>query len=212
MSTVLETFESIIESYMNKEMSGKTFNELFSNIEFVKLTNQSEIHNGYLYYDGLNTDTHEFNHDRSCSKGGFYFTVKEYAYRWIQYGRSDIMCFTRKVTLPDNAKVFIESFDKFKVDKFILGPSETIDIDVYVETIEKNGIFYIHDTFTIMRIFEFLKSKEFIFKVVNLDWHLLECVPNDMIDEELCTTAVKQNSSAMKFVPSHISSCMLGTQ
>jgi hypothetical protein len=42
-------------------ISGKEFNKLFENVEFYKLTDESENHNNFQFIDGLNVDTKIFN-------------------------------------------------------------------------------------------------------------------------------------------------------
>jgi hypothetical protein len=54
-------------------IDGKTFNIINKNKKFVKLTNQTEIHNEYQFKDGLNIDTVKFNPQDKCKAGGFYF-------------------------------------------------------------------------------------------------------------------------------------------
>src|SRR5579872_4720412 len=110
--------KSISDMYLFKVLTGKEFNTLFPNVEFVKLTNAKEKHNDFEFKDGLNTDTIVFNPNESCMPGGLYFTLKELAYRWIRYS-TKFMKYMRKVTIPDDASVYIED-EKFKADKFIL--------------------------------------------------------------------------------------------
>src|SRR5579872_1654884 len=74
-----------ISKFIGKVMSGKEFNEIFSGVDFVKLTNESENHNDYQFHDGLNIDQHEFKHDKKCSKGGFYFTSIGGISKWCFY-------------------------------------------------------------------------------------------------------------------------------
>lgn len=118
-------FRFKIQHFVGKVMAGEEFTKLFSNITFVKLTNEAENHNDFQYHDGLNVDIHDFNYKEKCSPGGFYFTTKENIYKWVHY-YGTIIYYMRKVTLPDDAIVYIEDDDKFKVDKFILGPKEKI--------------------------------------------------------------------------------------
>lgn len=118
-------FRFKIIPFVGKIMTGDEFNNLFSDITFVKLTNENECHNEFQYHDGLNVDIHNFTYNENCSKGGFYFTTKENIYHWVYYGGMN-MYYMRKVSLPDDAIIYIEDIDKFKVDKFILGPREKI--------------------------------------------------------------------------------------
>jgi|SRR5579872_928110 len=111
--------------FIRCEMSGKEFNDLFPDILPIKLTNETEKHRDYQFHDGLNIDHHEFDHTVCYTKGGFYFTTKQYAHKWIYYGYQ-IMTYVRKVTIPDDARVYIENKTEYKTDKFILGEKEVI--------------------------------------------------------------------------------------
>jgi hypothetical protein len=90
----------------------------------VKLTTESENHNGFVFVTGENRDTIPFCPYASCSAGGIYFCKIADAQKWLQYNFSK-MHYMRSVTLPDDARVYIED-GKMKADKFILGEREEI--------------------------------------------------------------------------------------
>src|SRR5579872_470786 len=100
------------ENLINKEISGARFNEIYHDTKFVKLTNSIECHNGFQFSDGLNIDSIPFNPHGTCQYGGIYFVKKCAAYKWLTYG-INVMRYIRKVTIPDDACVYIEC-DKFK--------------------------------------------------------------------------------------------------
>ena len=85
---------------------------------YLKLTNATEIHNGFTFKTGLNTDTNEFNSDPKddCGPYGLYFTdVTQYA-KWLA---SDIS-YVREVTLPKGErKVTLNC--KYRAHRIILG-------------------------------------------------------------------------------------------
>ena len=108
----------------HQEYTGAQVNAANVGIEFIKLTTESENHNGFQFKTGENRDTIPFYPHDSCTKGGLYFCKKTDAYQWLFYG-SKGMHYFRPVTLPDDARVYIER-DKLKADKFILGERETI--------------------------------------------------------------------------------------
>lgn len=125
------------------EISGKEFNETYPDIELIKLTNAEENHNGFQFKDGLNIDTIDFYPKQECSPGGIYFIEKQFAYRWTYYTTNthytiieeeNIMVYMRKVTIPDDARIYIE-IDKFKADKIILGSRTEISKDVYMKAV-----------------------------------------------------------------------------
>src|SRR5579872_4063145 len=97
-------------------MSGSLFNQIYSGKTFIKLTNASETHRHITYKDGLNIDPLEFRAFAQCTEGGIYFILEEHAHRWIHYAEEiGAMHFMRKVTIPDDANVYIEN-EKYKVD------------------------------------------------------------------------------------------------
>jgi|SRR5579872_7193541 len=198
LSSTDTDFENRIVTYVGKTISGEKFSALFSDILFVKLTNESEIHNGYQYHDGFNSDMHEFSHDKDCSKGGFYFTTKNYAYKWINY-RNDLMYHMRQVNVPYNAKVYIESFCKFKTDNFILWEREPIDIDIYV----RFCIAAIYES-RVKPLCEAIRDRDFYLKIVKFNGNLLQFIPYELRDVEICVEAINNYSYASTHVPPSI--------
>src|SRR5437868_3604498 len=98
-------------------LTGKEFNQ--KGIQLYKLTQESNIHNGLEFKEGLNKDILPWNISSSCSPGGIYTTKTGCFYKWLRY--SGIFMYWRwKVTIPDEAKVFIEDNEKVKVDQLIL--------------------------------------------------------------------------------------------
>ena len=114
----------MIEKTTNFLMDGKTFNELYSQISFMKLTQLPEIHNGLEFVDGLNEDKKEFNPKILCG-GGIYFTISDMIGNFYNYNNKS-MVYKRKVLIPDDAQVLIEPNYKIKTDKMILGKREKI--------------------------------------------------------------------------------------
>jgi len=115
MTTTITSIESIpIDKTI--ELSGSEFNDMFNNVNFVKLTNDIEKHNNFQFADGLNIDIHKFRSGFQCIEGGIYFTNIDEAHKWIYYTvyvdlyscRRMLMKYMRKVTIPDNAKLCIK--------------------------------------------------------------------------------------------------------
>ncbi len=104
------------------EISGTIFNQLVAklNVKLIKLTNHDECHNGLQFVTGLNVDPIVFNPNGSCSPGGIYFTDSTHIYKWVTTLPYTIS-WIRRVIIPDDARVYIESNDKIKADKIILG-------------------------------------------------------------------------------------------
>lgn len=118
-------------------ISGEEFNKINKDILW-KLTNEEEIHNGYKYSDGLNIDPIPFNIIRQCSPGGFYFTKEQMVHKWILYGNS-VMKWMRPVEIPPDAKVYMETPDKYKTDKFILGLRVPVNEYFLIKSIANSG-------------------------------------------------------------------------
>jgi hypothetical protein len=116
---------SKIKLELNKEYTGAEINAtMVSDDPFVKLTVQDENHNGFVYHTGLNCDTLPFRPQGLCSAGGLYFCRLSDAPHWLDYVQNGSLSRSRMhhmryVTLPDDARVFLESV-KMKADKFIL--------------------------------------------------------------------------------------------
>jgi hypothetical protein len=115
--------EPITKLKIGEEYTGAQVNAINTD-PLVKLTNESENHNGFVFATGENCDTMPFRPYGSCSAGGLYFCKKNEVHKWLQYNFTQ-MHYIRSVTLPDDARVYIEE-NKMKADKFILGERETI--------------------------------------------------------------------------------------
>ena len=92
-------------------LSGKEFNRLYKDRTFVKTTNKDENHYGFKYKTGLNIDTTLF--DPNIEHGaGLYFTDIEYLYNWVDiYSICGYPVWMRYVTIPEDAKVFVNDKD-----------------------------------------------------------------------------------------------------
>ncbi len=75
------------------------------------------VMHGFKYKIGLNIDTQPFCPYGECQKGGLYCTTKEYIHKFPDndYGNK-----IWKVTIPDDAQVYIEGPDKLKTDRLII--------------------------------------------------------------------------------------------
>jgi len=107
-------------------LSGAQFNAEYKDVKFIKLTNESECHNGFQFKDGLNVDTVPFNTKDECKPGGIYFCDIKKFFHWLHYGVDDKwMYWFRPITIPDDAKVYVER-NKAKADKLIIGERTSI--------------------------------------------------------------------------------------
>ena len=85
-------------------------------MNFYKILNEKENHNGYQYKTGLNIDSKPFQPSGDCESGGIYY-AREDILAFLNYG-----CYLRKVTIPADAKVYENpgSPKKWKADRIIL--------------------------------------------------------------------------------------------
>ena len=79
-------------------LTGKEFNKKYAGVQFVKLTNKKENHNGYQFKDGLNVDNVPFCIDSECTPGGIYFCRFNNFVRWLSYNDKS-MYFVRNVLI-----------------------------------------------------------------------------------------------------------------
>ena len=103
---------------------GETFNDILrvKNLTCVKFFVDSEVQFGHSYQDGLNIDSIPFNPSGQCNSGGLYFFIREYLQEnpeFIKYSPQDIT-HKRTITIPPEAKVYVEEGAKCKADKIIL--------------------------------------------------------------------------------------------
>jgi len=136
--------------YISNKYSGTEFNKIFNFKKFYKLTTKDEIHNNYLYVDGLNEEEIIIDDNNVCSKGGLYFTDVDNICCWLHYktyGTLKFIHWKRQVIIPDDAIVVtvLNAYkpSKYYTNKFILGPRQYIyeDIDEIVDGIKKNPNF-----------------------------------------------------------------------
>ena len=72
--------------------------------KYVKLTNKDNIHNNFIFKDGLNTDTIHIS-SGECTPGGIYFTTFNNIHHWLSYGDQK-MYYIWDVVIPENSKVY----------------------------------------------------------------------------------------------------------
>jgi hypothetical protein len=93
-------------------------------MDYIKLTTEYCIHNGYQYKEGLNCLNEEFNNKKICGPGGLYFCRKEDIFKWIYYNNT-LMHYIWDVKLCEDSKI-VDMGDKLKTNKFILTNKRSI--------------------------------------------------------------------------------------
>ena len=104
-------------------------------MNFYKITNEKENHNGLQYHDGLNVDILPFNPHGDCAKGGIYF-AREDILAFLNFGP-----WIRQVTLPNDAEIYKNPGNpkKWKADKVILGKREKITVNIIKKLIKEGA-------------------------------------------------------------------------
>ena len=65
-------------------------------MRFFKVTNNSEVHHGFVYKDGYNEDHLPFQDTGNCCPGGLYFTDERSVHMFLEYG-----VWLREVYVPE---------------------------------------------------------------------------------------------------------------
>lgn len=220
MTTIIDTKHDI-SKFIGKTMTGKVFNESFdsSDTNFIKLTNATEIHRGFQFRDGLNIDTNiNGSHSLGICNEGIHFTTEVYAHNWIVYNdETGIMRYMRKVTIPDDAIVFIGD-KKLKTNKIILAPREIISKEIYMRIAKEYQylLLYLPEDiidkeicmeavkrfcFALQYVPNHLKDKEMCMESVKKLGYMINDTPVNIIDKELCLAAVKNNGNSLQHIP-----------
>ena len=181
---------------MSSILTGTEFNEKYHLLceQFVKLTNDSENHNGFQFRTGLNVDPVPFNPRGKCQSGGIYFCEFSKFPRWLNYDNRP-MYYMRSVRIPDDARVYEEK-NKWKADRIILGERIPIsELEIWnnskdcSEAVKVNGyaLKYIKD-----------QTLELCAAAVKKNGDVLQYVRDQ--NEEVCLEAVKQNGYSLFYV------------
>jgi hypothetical protein len=110
-------------------INGSDFNEIYKNINFVKLTNYDCINNKFFFREGLNVDTNKFLTDRAVGEDGLYFCKEDNFIQWIFSNRSKPKYWLWDVIIPDDAKVVIMN-NSIKANKIILSNKRKISDEI----------------------------------------------------------------------------------
>lgn len=175
-----EDFEKYIQSFIGLTVSGIKFNSMIGDEPMIKLTINGENHNGFQYKTGLNVDTREFYNKGSCTQGGIYFTSLYHFHTWVKYSSKSCVQY-RYVTVPDDAKVYIEEM-KFKADKIELGEPQLFNTlekylldDKYTKSIKIGRHYSKSNIEYVMK--EFQMSQDYYVKYIGLSQTSFSVIP-----------------------------------
>jgi hypothetical protein len=178
--------------YLVKHMNFSNNNDIsysqFS--QYVKLTTENCIHNGYQYKEGLNCLNGEFNNEKICGSSGLYFCRKEDIGKWIDYGYK-IMYYIWDVELCEDSKI-VDMGDKLKTDKFILKNKRTI-----WDTFEIFKLAVQYDGLSLRFVKPELITDELCKLAVQQNGSALRYVKPELMTEEICKLAVQQDGNAL---------------
>lgn len=176
--------------YIEKEINVKALYENYGT-EFYRLTNKLEKHNNLQYKTGLNIDILPFNPTGTCSSGGMYFFSRKQLINFYCY-TTDIH-YMRKVTFPDNARIYVEH-NKFKCDRFILGEKQDFIIqdDLWLDIV-RNFNFKVN---TNNFYFNLINNK--CIEMIKENWRIIKIIKFQT--DDICITAIKQQPLAIKYV------------
>jgi hypothetical protein len=168
-------------------LTGKEFNEKYKNdrfAKFVKLTNESENHNGFQFKTGLNIDKNVFNPTKECKAGGLYFCNFINIPSWIIYD-GYLRPYLRYVTIPDDAQVYIKIIE-FKVE----GVS-------YFESFFKADKFILSDRISVSK-FNIQGDENYCLGIIKRNSHMLNYIKNKT--EKICIEAIRRNPTTLRYV------------
>jgi hypothetical protein len=162
-------------------------------MDYVKLTTEDCIHNGYQYKEGLNCLNGEFNNEKICRYGGLYFCRKENIGKWTVYNGKQ-MYYIWDVELCEDSKI-VDMGDKLKTDKFILTNKRTIwdNEEICKLAVQYDGNLLNHVNRKVMT-YEICKL------AVQQNGYVLRLIKPTFMNYEICKLAVQQNGFVLQYV------------
>lgn len=177
--------------YFGKEITGKQFNELYSNVALYKFTNKEENHCKYQYQDGVNINTNPFNiNNGEYSYDGLYFTTEKDMFKWLHPHE-----YVRSVTIPDNARICIYQ-NKVKSNILVLGPRIRIIDSTLLITEEVQKIAIQSNIYN----FRYIKNPSYELQVLVVTIYPFFISKYDNPSEEIQTIVIRKNSALIQHI------------
>lgn len=188
---------------------GYEFKKYF-NCPFYKVLNDSLIHYGYKYKNGINrlAENQSFNPNGECTSGGFYFTDLNNLGHWI-----DFTLHTKYIALieiEDDTLVYIEDNYKFKAEKIKLNLDGKKEIqnfphwnnpDFCLNMCRQNGLLL---RYVIVQTFEIIETavieNGMALKYVELNKIDKPMAEKDVFLQRISIIAVRHSKIAIKHV------------
>jgi len=114
-------------------------------MNFYKITNEEEKHNGLQYKTGLNVDPLPWNPSGDCAPGGIYFS-REDILAFIEYGS-----WIRKVDIQEGVEIYENPGEpkKWKAHEVVLEERRRIDVNVIKGLLEEGADIHIDEELTL---------------------------------------------------------------
>jgi hypothetical protein len=187
-----------------------------TNITYVKILNESMVHNKFKYKLGLNTDHIPFNPSGSGEPGGLYFTDLDNFYKFLEYGT-----LIADVKVPEGVEIYADPVGdnahpyKWKAPSIIISNVRSIkdlpqwnDLSFWLAAVRQNGN-------ALKLVPENLKTAEMCLAAVQKNGEALYYVPKVLKTAELCLIAVQQNEEVLMYVPDEFKTeeiCLIAVQ
>ena len=78
---ILQKLKTEFDNFYKLVLTGEQFNRYFSDLDIVKIISPSNIHNKFIFQEGLNDDSNNFDHRTLCDNG-LYFTIPQFLDKW----------------------------------------------------------------------------------------------------------------------------------
>jgi hypothetical protein len=193
-----DNLEYDINGYIKSDISisGSEFNKMFFGVGMIKLTTKDCCHNGFMFKEGMNDDTMNFNHDKVCTKDGLYFCNIKDGFDWLSY-EDKVMYWVWDVEIPDDAKVIIFR-NKIKTNKFILSRRREISYFAqYVMNDLIDDVIYgdtpVNNLLKKYRVLPFKYMPEYMIQDINLGLLEIDICLIDEIANEYRTNMILEN-------------------
>ena len=119
-------------------------------MNYYKITNKEEVHNGFQFHNGLNVDTKKWHPFGDCEAGGIFFARRDIL-AFMSY--SDINGYwIREVTIPPGIPMYRNpgAVEKFKAPAVFLGPRRKITATVIRELVAKGADVHACDDYALL--------------------------------------------------------------
>ncbi len=182
-------------------ISGARFNDIYSGVRLVKLTNEDCVHNGFEFVEGINVDFNNFDSTQVCGPDGLYFCKHDDMTAWLEYNEMP-MTYIWDVTIPNDARCVVYG-QKLKTDKLILSNRRNLSDELYeiIFNAIGNGMSISDATKHASSYPSTVWSDRLFSRLVEMDESVIKYVPNMYRSYDMCLTAAKHYHDAYTYIP-----------